>query len=291
MANNRSIGPPLFHLLVAYRGWPDAAGTIPTDRIYIKGNDEIGSLFLKNGKLDIDQIVKIPALLVSETGGPGPQFAKVARITGIGPGPRETAIQYAVDSGPRPISNQDLEDLAPLLGISRRVLTTTHWAIQEGELFKALLLNQQRSLAAPRLFSVESISQPQADLVSVMMPFSTEFKSVYSALDKASASVGLQCKRADDVWKHDTIVQDIVDLIARARVVICDCSGRNPNVFYEVGIAHALGKETVLITQSETDVPFDLRHLRYIPYLNNREGRKKLSEAVQARLRTIVAPA
>jgi len=281
----------MFHLLVTYRGWPDAAGTIPTGRIYINENDEPGRFFLKNGKLDIAQVTKVPALLVSETGGPGPQFAKVAHITGISPGSRDTAIQYAVDGGLRPISNRDLENLAPQLGISKGVLTHTHWAVQDGDLFKALLLNQQKSLVAPRFFSVDSISQQQADLVSVMMPFSAEFKPVYSALEKASAAVSLQCMRADDVWKHDAIVQDIVDLIARARVVICDCSGRNPNVFYEVGIAHTLGKETVLIAQSESDVPFDLRHLRYIPYLNNREGRKKLSEAVQTRLRTIVATA
>lgn len=281
----------MFHLLVTFRGWSDAAGTIPSDRIYIKENEEPGGFFIKNGKLDAAQIAKIPALLVSETGGPGLQLARVAHITGISPGSRDTAIQYTIDGGIRPISNQELENLAPQLGISKGVLTHTHWAVQDGDLFKALLLNQQRSLVAPRFFSVESISQQQANLVSVMMPFSAEFKTVYSALEKASASVGLQCKRADDVWKHDTIVQDIVDLIARARVVICDCSGRNPNVFYEVGIAHTLGKETVLIAQSESDVPFDLRHLRYIPYLNNREGRKKLSEAVQARLRTIVSPA
>lgn len=279
----------MFHLLVAYRGWPDTAGTIPTGRIYIKEDDEIGRSFLKNGKLDLAQITKIPALLVSETGGPGPQFAKVAHITGISPGSRDTAIQYTVDGGLRPLSNQDLENLAPQLGISKGALTHTHWAIEDGDLFKALLLSQHKSLVAPKFFSIDSISQPQANLVSVMMPFSAEFRPVYSSLEKASAAVGLQCLRADDVWKHHAIVQDIVDLIARARVVICDCSGRNPNVFYEVGIAHALGKETVLIAQSESDVPVDLRHLRYIAYLNNREGRKKLADAVQARLRTIVS--
>ncbi|MBT9132343.1 MAG: hypothetical protein DDT32_00931 [Syntrophomonadaceae bacterium] len=77
-------------------------------------------------------------------------------------------------------------------------------------------------------------------------------------------------------------------IIARARVVICDCSGRNPNVFYEVGIAHALGREVILITQSENDIPFDLRHIRYISYLNNNEGLLLLEEAVQSRIRTLV---
>jgi hypothetical protein len=93
----------------------------------------------------------------------------------------------------------------------------------------------------------------------------------------------------DDIWEHHAIVQDIVNLIAKARVVVCDCSGKNANVFYEVGIAHSLGKEVVLIAQSEDDVPFDLRHLRYVRYLPNTEGLEALSKAVQGRLHTVTA--
>ena len=83
-------------------------------------------------------------------------------------------------------------------------------------------------------------------------------------------------------------MQDVVSLIDRSRVVICDCTGRNPNVFYEIGIAHTLGREVILITQSQEDIPFDLRHLRYVPYLNNREGRKELQRRVEARLANLV---
>ena len=54
----------MFHLLVAYKGWSDGAGTISTSRIYIKSDDELGRQFLKEGKLDISQIIKLPALLV-----------------------------------------------------------------------------------------------------------------------------------------------------------------------------------------------------------------------------------
>nr|WED67880.1 hypothetical protein PJ912_16450 [Pectobacterium colocasium] len=57
--------------------------------------------------------------------------------------------------------------------------------------------------------------------------------------------------------------------------VICgnlQISDKNPNVFYEAGIAHALGKEVILLARHIGDVPFDLRHLRIITYLNNGEG-------------------
>jgi hypothetical protein len=83
------------------------------------------------------------------------------------------------------------------------------------------------------------------------------------------------------------VIQDVVSLIDRSTVVICDCTGRNPNVFYEIGIAHTLGREVILITQAEADIPFDLRHLRYVRYLNNGEGLNALSTALQPRLRDI----
>ena len=83
------------------------------------------------------------------------------------------------------------------------------------------------------------------------------------------------------------MMQDVVSLIDRSRVIICDCSTRNPNVFYEIGIAHTLGREVILITQSETDIPFDLRHLRYVQYLNNGEGLAALATRLQERLEAL----
>ena len=71
-------------------------------------------------------------------------------------------------------------------------------------------------------------------------------------------------------------------------MVVCDCSDRNPNVFYEIGIAHTLGKEVVLITQSKDDIPFDLRHIRYVQYLNNAEGRRALVTKLAKRIETLV---
>jgi hypothetical protein len=104
----------------------------------------------------------------------------------------------------------------------------------------------------------------------------------------AAGNVDLRCRRADDIWEAHAIIQDVVSLIDRSRIVVCDCTGRNPNVFYEAGIAHTLGREVILITQSEQDIPFDLRHLRHIRYLNNTEGRASLTESLEGRMRTIL---
>jgi hypothetical protein len=56
-----------------------------------------------------------------------------------------------------------------------------------------------------------------------------------------------------------------------------------PNVFYEIGIAHTLGRDVILITQIEPDIPFDLLHLRYLHYLNNAEGLAALDARLRAR--------
>ncbi len=125
-------------------------------------------------------------------------------------------------------------------------------------------------------------------LASAMMPFDASFNTVYESIQQAADNVGLRCRRADDIWENAAIIQDVVALIDRSRIVVCDCTGRNPNVFYEAGIAHSLGREVILITQSEHDIPFDLRHLRYLCYLNNAEGLTELTEALQDRMQTIL---
>jgi hypothetical protein len=121
-----------------------------------------------------------------------------------------------------------------------------------------------------------------------MMPFDYAFKAVYESIQVAADNAGLRCRRADDIWENPAIIQDVVSLIDRSRIVICDCTGRNPNVFYEAGIAHTLGRDVILITQNDQDIPFDLRHLRYVRYLNNDEGRALLMQTLQNRLQTLL---
>lgn len=277
----------MFHLLVSYQGWPDSGGTLPRNRVYIGAEDPIGSRFYSNGLLDVVKLKEYPALLVTETKGAGSQFARVAYITNITIGHSDVSIQYAIDNSILPISNAELEGHAVELRLGHWGLSHTCWSVCEVDLFKLLLQNQQKRTVSPKVFSLEAAYSQDENLVSIMMPFSAEFNPVYSTLQEVTTSIGFSCVRADDIWEHHTIIQDIVNIIARAKVVICDCSGKNPNVFYEAGIAHAIGKEVILITQSEHDVPFDLRHLRYIRYLPNSQGLGELSVSLQAKLRSI----
>jgi len=70
--------------------------------------------------------------------------------------------------------------------------------------------------------------------------------------------------------------------------VIADCTGRNPNVFYEIGLAHASGKPVILITQNSDDVPFDIRHLRYIQYDYTPRGMRVFEKRLVDTLKTEV---
>lgn len=139
---------------------------------------------------------------------------------------------------------------------------------------------------SPSIFSIPS-EPVDSQLISVMMPFNAAFDNVYSAISDAATETQFACKRVDDIWNHSTVIQDIFSLIFQSYIVVCDFSGKNPNVFYEAGIAHTLGKHVVPITQSEQDIPFDLQHHRYAKYLNNVEGLEKLKQELYTRFVTL----
>lgn len=148
-------------------------------------------------------------------------------------------------------------------------------------------VNEGRKIIfSPNIFQIPDKSV-DSNLISVMMPFSSDLSPVYEAIRGASTNSGFSCKRADDIWDHSTIIQDVFSLIFQSHIVVCDFTDKNPNVFYEAGIAHTLGKHVVPITQSAYDIPFDLKHLRFIQYLNNGEGRDLLIKQLTSKFNTL----
>jgi hypothetical protein len=139
----------------------------------------------------------------------------------------------------------------------------------------------------PEIFKVpEKPQNPR--LISVMMPFNPAFRGTYDAIKRVADYMSLECLRADDIWDNSTFMQDIFDLIFCAKVVVVDFTGRNPNVMYETGIAHTLGKTVIPITQSIDDIPSDLGHHRALKYLPNEEGYRDLSNDLYKRLKVIM---
>ena len=116
----------------------------------------------------------------------------------------------------------------------------------------------------------------------MIMPFKPpSLTKIYERwIKKPLEEKGNIVKRGDDFYKPDIIMNDILDSIESADVIIADLTNRNANVFYELGIAHAKDKWVILICQNVTDIPFDLRHLRTITYNESQEGGEDLKEKI-----------
>lgn len=119
--------------------------------------------------------------------------------------------------------------------------------------------------------------------VFVLMPFSEDFNDVYQLGIKAACqSEKIYCERVDEQYYEGSMLDRIYNQIQHADYIVADMSTKNPNVFYEVGFAHALQKKVILITQDENDIPFDLKHFYHIIYNKNRLS--ALNEKIRARI-------
>lgn len=277
----------MFNLIVKGNEWADGRDTILGARVFEHTEQPLIDRFKPGGQLDLAAVAALPVLFVQETFGQGDQVARVGTILRARLSGWDVALEYAYDPGIPPIPNRLLQTFAGELEITDFQFQRTHWSIKDTDLFRALLRNMQPRRNRPTVFQLANPEAIEPTLVSAMMPFHPSFVAVYETLQRTAQAVGLRCRRADDIWENPAVIQDVVSLIDRSRIVICDCSTRNPNVFYEIGIAHTLGREVILITQSERDIPFDLRHLRYVRYLNNGEGLADLAARLQPRLETL----
>jgi hypothetical protein len=103
--------------------------------------------------------------------------------------------------------------------------------------------------------------------VFVLMPFSSDFDDIYHlGIKKACENTGAYAERVDEQIYQETILERLINQIFKADIIISDMTGKNPNVFYETGYAHALNKTVILLTQNADDIPFDLKHYPHIVY-------------------------
>lgn len=102
----------------------------------------------------------------------------------------------------------------------------------------------------------------------MMMPFASPIGDLYSLVYKpAIEKAKLEPVRADnEIFGTGKIMDQVWSGINAAKVLVAELTTKNPNVFYELGIAHALKKPVVLVSSNDADVPFDLRHIRVIYY-------------------------
>lgn len=123
--------------------------------------------------------------------------------------------------------------------------------------------------------------------VFVAMPIAPELEDLYELGIKAACkNAGAYAERVDKQVFTESILDRIYNQISKADIIVADMTGRNPNVFYEVGYAHALGKTVILLTQKAEDIPFDLKHYPHIVYEGKinyllKELQKRVSWAIE----------
>lgn len=287
--------------------WERRHYLFPRQRFGEFTDDKLKTRYRQLGDDAIAELISFPALFTYEDQCKRP--ARLGRVTKITSRGNNLRLGFELFSEVKSIPPSQLSELSLELDIAGWEMNRTHWAIKDVDLIEVLreaelTLNQSivvlASLAKearyngaspgfevhPTVFSVPKVSQEQ-DLVAIMMPFSKEYDEVRAAIETACKEIDLRCERADDIWDHSTIIQDIVNLIYRSAVVIVDFSSRNPNMMYETGIAHTLGRPVVPISQSFDDIPFDLVHHRTLNYFPNKEGLEEMTEKLKRRLKKI----
>jgi Lon protease-like protein len=117
------------------------------------------------------------------------------------------------------------------------------------------------------------VSRMDPNLCFVLMPFSQSWSDrlYFKLIRPTIEGLGLQCIRADNLTGQ-IIIEDIWTKINQCALIIADVTGRNPNVMYELGIVHTIGKPTILLTQEIDNIPFDFAHLRHYSYQDNIDG-------------------
>jgi uncharacterized protein YjbI with pentapeptide repeats len=113
-------------------------------------------------------------------------------------------------------------------------------------------------------------------LCFLLMPFSEPWsRHIHSVLTEIVEASGYSCKRADD-FHGRVVIGDIWRQLNRAAFVVADLTAANPNVYYELGMAHTLGKDVIPLLQHGHDVPFDQRPFRILFYQDDPGGHEAL---------------
>jgi hypothetical protein len=278
----------MFNLLVSGGGWNGHRDSLSLGRVYVNDSWKTGGL------PDFVRLTELPTIFSPEIDrfSASPQCAYVGEIIRCKVHGNEVVIEYRYLPNVPPIFLNDLIALAPALGIEPQrkrgfgELEHSAWSLKDADLFRILLTEGRKPNREPKVFQLATPQSVNQNLLAVMMPFSG-FDVVWAGIQRAATECGMTAERADNRWEHAIIIQDIVSLIDQGAIVVCDCTGKNSNVFYEMGIAHALGKEVITITQQKDDIPFDIGHIRYIPYLPNDQGVQKLETDLAARIKTL----
>jgi hypothetical protein len=119
----------------------------------------------------------------------------------------------------------------------------------------------------------------------VIMQFSAPFNELYSdVIQPVGTEAGFIVVRADELYGPGLIIADLEQQILEAKAIIADITPNNPNVYWEVGYAHAVRKPTVLIAERDTELPFDVSPFRTLLYEDTIAGKARIEEGLHKHL-------
>jgi len=123
----------------------------------------------------------------------------------------------------------------------------------------------------------------------VVMQFSSPFNEIYEeVIRNVCKEFGIESHRADETYGPGLIIADVVREIADSEFVIAEITPANPNVYYEIGYAHAINKPTILLADSNLDkLPFDVSGFRTLFYENSIAGKRKFEESLRKHISAI----
>jgi hypothetical protein len=99
----------------------------------------------------------------------------------------------------------------------------------------------------------------------VLMPFAPNLRWIFEEIKKGGHAAGYAVRRADDIFSPGVVIEQVEEGIVEADAVVAVCTGKNPNVFFELGIARSF-HDVVLVAESDKDLPFDVAHMRALTY-------------------------
>ncbi len=157
----------------------------------------------------------------------------------------------------------------------------------------AILRKSQIALffAGPGEIEVSEFSiETRGSKVFVVMQYTPEFDELYAEVIKPTVeSFKMESVRADDFYTSGLILNDITQSIIESQIIIADITPDNPNVFYEVGYAHGIGKPVILLSERKREkLPFDVSGFRTLYYDNSIGGKSKVEERLNKFIKSIL---
>jgi ATP-dependent Clp protease ATP-binding subunit ClpC len=151
------------------------------------------------------------------------------------------------------------------------------------ELARSGLPKFERSQAESVLHDIREVEINQG-VGFVLLPHTPEFNALFeTSIRPAMTANGIQAHKAEDIYQPGSILSQVWRSIRTAEVIVADVSGINPNVIYELGLCYGLHRCPILLVRDPSELPFNLRSLRYIKYQNTIPGAENLkSELTQA---------